>query len=219
MNEGLAFQKGLVERFIQFKMIQQRQQQIEFQNQLMLRREARYERQLEDQQLYNQRRLDQFEEALKISKIRAKQAPISFEFGTFSPSQISGTANTQGIDDIIAEELSNIPRTSERKWWRFDSDLPDKININDVAQAKKNAISKLGVAFMGTAKKEQFEFLFNQQLDELLNPEDGRKTIVTGEEKSKSGTLFKNNSTKTNINNEDMSNISEEELKRIAGIK
>ena len=111
MNEELSFIKGLTNKYMQFKMMQIQQQNIAFNRELAQRREERYERQLQDQQSYNQRRLSQFDEALKISREKSNAPSASITFTPWSPSQIEGTETVTGVRDIIMESIGEVPKS------------------------------------------------------------------------------------------------------------
>ena len=173
-DASLAFSQNLVENFIRFKMFQIEQDRLE-------RREKRYSDQLQSNRLFNQQRiglergrLELGQEALAFRKTQGQGAAT-----VFSPGQISGTSQTQGVDDVIAEEFSRIPiDKSGRGFFTSAKSETDRIKASDIETAKRNAMSRLGLQHLGVGKNEQFDFFFNRQLDTLRFPESGRNVEI-----------------------------------------
>lgn len=167
-DESIAFSRNLVQSFIQAKMLQ-----------LQERRDRRYSEQLQQ----NQR---QFQQTLGVRRKEAEARIKYYERGgarsnitVFSPGQISGTSQTQGIDDIIAEEIGNIPidKSGRGLFTRARSET-DRIKASDIETARRNAMSRLGIQYLGVGKNQQFDFLFNRQLETLSSPESGRNVEI-----------------------------------------
>ena len=172
-NEGIRFAQSAIDRFIQFKMIQLRERR-------EVERNRRFDLSLQQNRRFNQERIDI---AKETNRIRATQ-PRTTSVTVFTPGQISGTSKTQGVDDVIAEELNNIPvDKSGRSFFKLAGSETDRIKASDIEAAKQNAMSRLGIQHLGIGKNEQFDFLFNSQLEALKNPESGRTIEIIGQQR------------------------------------
>ena len=204
-NEGIRFAQSAIDRFIQFKMIQLQQQREE-------ERGRRFDLSLQQNRRFNQERIDISREHLGIAKMRALQPTTSIS--VFTPGQVGGTSQTQGVDDIIAEELNNIPVDKSGVGalgglFRFKAKEVERIKASDIETARQNAMSRLGIQHLGIGKNQQFDFLFNRQLEALKNPESGRTVEITQEQQ----TAFPSRQGAA----EDLTQLSDEELRNIIG--
>lgn len=196
-KEGIAFGRGLIDRYIQFKMLQRAERQDQLRLEFAQRREQRYDQQLQQNRRFGQSRIDIAREHLDIARTRAETPSTSIS--VFSPGQISGTSQTQGVDDVIAEELDKIIDKSGRGalggLFRFKRSEVDRIKSSDIETAKQNSMSRLGIQHLGPGKNQQFDFLFNRQLDALKSPESGRTVEIVED----SPTAFPSSQTPQNI--------------------
>lgn len=197
-TEGIRFAQSAIDRFIQFKLIQLRERREDERN-------RRFDLSLQQNRRFNQERIDIAREA---NRIRAAQ-PRTTSISVFTPGQVSGTSQTQGVDDVIAEEFSKIPidKSGRGIFTRARSET-DRIKSVDIETARQDAMSRLGIQHLGVGKNEQFNFLFNRQLEALKNPESGRTVEITGQQRafpSRQGAA------------EDLTQLSDEDLRNIIG--
>lgn len=197
VDPALAFSKNLIESYIRFKLAGR-------QYDLFERREKRYSEQLQANQRFKQegRRIEteQFQQTFEQRErlARTTAAPV------FSPGQLEGTSQTSGIDDVVRSELANIP--VERSDWLGWGKGTDRIKASDIKKAKRNIERTLGITMGGEGKGGQIEFQYQRQLDAILNPEGGKRTVEIIEEQP----AFPSRQSE-----EDLSQLSEEELRRI----
>lgn len=182
-DETLEFIKSFADRFVQFKGLQ-------FQQELLRRREERYDQQLQENRRYRQRQISISQEHLELRK----RYTTAYEQGKsqsninvttpFSKTDIVGTSQTQGVDDIIAEELSNVPMdTSDWLGWGEGTNIYKQ---SDIDAARQKAQERVRVMFAGKGGGgEQFDYLWNSQLGELKNPESGRNVEIREQEADK----------------------------------
>lgn len=194
-DPGIAFTQNLVNKYMQFKLYQ-------FQVELDERREKRYDRQLELDRERN--RLY----AMNIkSVIAARENPKRGTMSVFSPTQVTG-----GLQDIIEEEFAGTT-PSDRGFLRGvqDTFLPkswesaDKISAEETTKAIERIRARVGYEFLDEAKRAQIDASIDKVVRGGFTPSGGRKTTIEPP-------AFREAQT-----GEDLSDLSDEELRRIVG--
>ncbi len=182
----LATIASFVESFRQAKALQ-------FQKALLTRREDRFDIQLQENRRHRQRQLSLREsdprraladiELETVKDATPEQRRSLFTRGTtvnmplFSPGQIRGTDKTQGIQDVIAEEIAKITVTR--------SDLfglgkgTDTIKQSALDLARQNAGTRTGRKFFREGQAEQFDFEFESQINAKFYSNPKRTTEIT----------------------------------------
>ncbi len=152
-DEALEFIRSFADRFVQFKGIQ-------FQEDLLRRREKRYDLQLQENRRYRQRTLALSER--RTAAYEAGRSQTNINIPVFSPTQFEGTGQT--IQGIITEELDLIPvETSDFLGWGKGTDT---IKQSAIDKARDNATRRTGRQYFGAGKADQFDFDFDRQFNE-----------------------------------------------------
>jgi len=205
-DAGIAFAQNLVDRYIQFKLIQ--------------RREKRYSDQLQENRLYNQQRLGIAKGHLELARERLNQP--STNISIFSPGQMAA------IDKSAVTAAGNIPMTTEGGFLGIGG--TDFVRKEDVLKEYKAQQARAGYYGMNPIQQEQFDAAFDSTIlsgeaDKVeWSPEFDSDILRLRPYKEIPNYMFKSGTpteptsgTAFPSGQEDLTQLSDEELRRIIG--
>ncbi len=159
-----------------------RARELRRQNDLAIRREQRFERQLTQQVDLSQARLGVSRERLEFDKTRPRSTT---SIKVFSPNQ------GLNIQSTILEEFARLPiDTSDRDFWTHRSQETDFISAEDAANVRDRIRSRTGYDFLSPAQQSQidaeFDFVAGSDLDQFREDPTGRRLFVRPSETAES---------------------------------